>query len=611
MTTTMTRPAAAPMADAPGRPGWHRPALALLLLGTAVLYLWDLSASGYANDFYAQAVLAGSQNWEALLFGSLDPGNVITVDKPPAALWVMGLSARIFGFSSWSLLAPQALEGVLSVWLLYAAVRRRFGSGAGLAAGAALALTPVAVLMFRFDNPDALLVLLMTGGAYCVVRATEKAGFRWLALAGVAIGFAFLTKMLQGFLVLPAFGVVYLVAAPTSWRRRIMHLLGALVALIVSAGWFVALVELWPASSRPYIGGSTDNSLLELALGYNGLGRIFGGSGNGGGGFGGGGGGGGNLSFGGSAGITRMFGQAFGTEISWLLPAALIALVAGLWFTRSAPRTDQTRAALLLWGGWLLVTGLVFSFMSGTIHPYYSVALAPAIAALVAIGGRQLWRGRAKFSVRAWLAAMIAVTGGWDFVLLSENSSWLPWLRWVVLVAGIAVAALILVQGDQFRRLIVVATITGMLGVGSFGIATAAVPHTGSIPVSGPSSSSFGGGGFGGGESGQAGSALVTLLQATTTEWAAATDGSMSSAPLALASGKSVMAIGGFNGGDPAPTLAQFQRYVAEGRISYYVSGGRGGGGFGGSSQIASWVAAHYQARTVGGTTVYDLRTSS
>ncbi|MFC0434873.1 glycosyltransferase family 39 protein [Kutzneria buriramensis] len=619
MTTTMTRHAAAPAADAPGRrPGWHRPTLVLLLLGTAVLYLWDLSASGYANDFYAQAALAGSQNWEALLFGSLDPGNVITVDKPPAALWVMGLSARIFGFNSWSLLAPQALEGVLSVWLLYAAVRRRFGHGAGLAAGAVLALTPVAVLMFRFDNPDALLVLLMTAGAYCVVRATEKASGKWLALAGVAIGFAFLTKMLQGFLVLPAFGVVYLVAAPTSLRRRIFHLLGALGAVIVSAGWFVALVDLWPASSRPYIGGSTNNSLLELALGYNGLGRIFGGSGNGGGGgFGGGGGGGaggGNLSFGGSAGITRMFGQAFGTEISWLLPAALIALVAGLWFTRRAPRTDQTRAAVLLWGGWLLVTGLVFSFMSGTIHPYYSVALAPAIAALVAIVGRQLWRGRAKFSVRAWLAAMIGVTGVWDFVLLSEDSTWLPWLRWIVLGASVIVAALVLLQGDQFRRLIVVAALAGVLGTAAFGVATAATPHTGSIPVSGPSSNSgFGGGGGPGSDNGTASSALVSLLQATTTEWAAATDGSMSSAPLALASGKSVMAIGGFNGGDPAPSLAQFQKYVAEGRITYYVSGGRGGfgGGAGGSSQIASWVAAHYKAQTVGGTTVYNLLNNS
>jgi 4-amino-4-deoxy-L-arabinose transferase-like glycosyltransferase len=618
MTTTMTRPAAAPAADAPGRRGWHRPALALLLLGTAVLYLWNLSASGYANDFYAQAALAGSQNWEAWLFGSLDPGNIITVDKPPAALWVMGLSARIFGFNSWSLLAPQALEGVLSVWLLYATVRRRFGYGAGLAAGAALALTPVAVLMFRFDNPDALLVLLMVAGAYCVTRATEKANWKWLALAGVAIGFAFLTKMLQGFLVLPAFGLVYLVAAPTTLWKRIAHLGGAVLALIVSAGWFIALVDLWPASSRPYIGGSTDNSELELALGYNGLGRIFGGSGNRGGGGGGaalggggGGGAGGNLSFGGTAGITRMFGQAFGTEISWLLPAALIALVAGLWFTRRAPRTDQTRAAFLLWGGWLLVTGLVFSFMSGTIHPYYSVALAPAIAALVAIGGRQLWRGRSKFSVRAWLSAMIAVTGVWDFVLLSENSSWLPWLRWVVLVAGIAVAALVLLQGAQFRRLIVVAVVTGLLGVGAFGIATAATPKTGSIPVSGPSSSSSfggGGGGFGGDQEGQTSSAVVSLLQATTTEWAAATDGSQSSAPLALASGKSVMAIGGFDGSDPAPTLATFQQYVAEGKISYYVSGGRGGGGFGGSSQIATWVAAHYKAQTVGGTTVYDLR---
>jgi 4-amino-4-deoxy-L-arabinose transferase-like glycosyltransferase len=589
------------------RPAAVRVALAVLLAGTAVLYLWNLSASGYGNDFYAAAVQAGTQSWKAWLFGSLDPGNAITVDKPPAALWVMGLSGRIFGFNSWSLLAPQAIEGVLSVWLLFAAVRRWSGPAAGLLAGAALALTPVAALMFRFDNPDALLVLLMVAGAYCVVRATERASVRWLMLAGTAVGFAFLTKMLQGFLVLPAFALVYLVAANTSLPRRILHVLAAGVAVLVSAGWFVALVAWWPAGSRPFIGGSTDNSLLELALGYNGLGRILGGSGNGGGG-----GGGGGTSFGGSTGITRLFGASMGTEISWLLPAALIALVAGLWFTRRAPRTDRTRAALLLWGGWLLVTGVVFSYMQGTIHPYYTVALAPAITALVAIAGRELWRGRAQFGCRVALALMIAATGMWDYVLLARTSEWLPVLRWLVLVVGAVAAFAVLFGGRLAGRVgvlvVSMALVGGVLGTSAYAVDTASVPHTGSIPTSGPSNF---GGGFGGGGQGSSSSALDTALKSSTTRWSAATIGSQTAATLELSSGASVMAIGGFTGSDDSPTLAQFEAYVAAGQIHYFIAGdGRGGGpggGAGTSSQITSWVAAHYTSTTIGGQTVYDL----
>ena len=185
------------------QPRWVRPALLVLLLATAALYLWALGSAGWANDYYAAAVQAGTQDWKAWLFGSLDAGNAITVDKPPAALWVMVLSGRIFGFSAFTMLLPQALMGVSAVAVLYATVRRTSGSAAGLIAGAVLALTPVAALMFRFNNPDALLVLLMVVAAYCVVRATETASTRWIALAGCAMGFAFLTKMLQAFLVVP------------------------------------------------------------------------------------------------------------------------------------------------------------------------------------------------------------------------------------------------------------------------------------------------------------------------------------------------------------------------------------------------------------------------
>nr|WP_236809388.1 glycosyltransferase family 39 protein [Amycolatopsis albispora] len=590
--------------DSATTPRWVRPAFWGLLLATAVLYLWNLGASGYANSFYAEAAQAGSMDWKAWFFGSLDPGNTITVDKPPAALWLMGLSGRIFGFSGWSMLVPQALLGVGSVALLYAAVRRWSGPGAGLLAGAALAVTPVAALMFRFNNPDALLTFLLVLGAYCVVRALEKASPKWLAFAGVAIGFGFLTKMLQAFLVLPAFALVYLLAAPAGLGRRLLHLLGAAVAVVVSAGWFIAVADLWPASSRPYIGGSTDNTVLDLALGYNGLGRIFGGNGGGmGGGMG------ANVGFGGETGLGRMFGESFGTEVSWLLPAALLGLVAGLWFTRGRPRADRTRAALVLWGGWLLVTALVFSYMEGTVHPYYAVALAPSITALVAIAGRELWRGRAHLAPRLVLAAMVAVTAVWDYILLDRSSSWLPVIRWTILVLGILVATGIAVGVHEFRRVTravaVAAVAVGLSGTLAFGVATAAVPHSGSIPVSGPAT----GMGFGMPE-GEAPSAdLVALLRSSTEQWAAASHGTRGAASLQLSSGKSVMPIGGFNGGDPAPTLAQFQQYVAEGRIGYYVGegGGMRGGPGGGGSEIAEWVQANFTATTVGGQTVYDL----
>ena len=271
--------------DAPaGRPRWETPALLGLLVATAVLYLWGLGSSGWANDYYAAAAQAGTQDLKAWLFGSLDAGNSITVDKPPAALWLMGLSGRLFGFSAFTMLLPQALMGVGAVALLYAAVRRVNGPGAGLLAGAALAVTPVAALMFRFNNPDALLVLLMVAAAYFVVRAIETASTKWMALAGCAIGFAFLAKLLQAFLVAPGLALAFLVAAPVGLWQRVWKLMVGGAAMIVSAGWYLALVSLWPADSRPYIGGSTDNSLVQLTLGYNGLQRVLGGEGPGGGG---------------------------------------------------------------------------------------------------------------------------------------------------------------------------------------------------------------------------------------------------------------------------------------------------------------------------------------
>jgi 4-amino-4-deoxy-L-arabinose transferase-like glycosyltransferase len=609
------------------------------LVITAALYLWNLQAAGYANSFYAAAIQAGTKDWTALLFGSLDAGNAITVDKPPAALWIPALAGRIFGFSALSMLVPEALMGVAAIGLLYLTVKRVSGPAAGLMAGGALALTPVAALMFRFNNPDAMLTLCLVLAAYLTTRAIEKAGWKWLAAAGAVIGLAFLTKMLQGFLIVPGLALAYLWAAPATLGRRLLHLLAAAAGIVAVAGSYLALFQLTPSSARPYMAGSETNSFLELTFGYNGLGRITG-SGGGMPGGGGGPGGNGNVGFGGAAGITRMFGTSFGGEVSWLLPAALILLAAGLWFTRRDSRASRTRAALLLWGGWLVVTAGILSFMGGTVHPYYAVALAPAVAALAGIGSVELWRGRAYWPARIVLAVTILATSVWSAVLLGRDPAWLPALRVVVVVLGVLAAAAVILRVDslpalpaRFRKaatagVVILSVLAGGLGSTAWTLATAAQPHSGSIPTSGPAASAMGGGfgaagrardggnastggapggGMGGMGEGTTSAELTALLQSSGAKWSAIVSGATQAASLELATGTSVIALGGWNGGDPYPTLAQFQAMVDRGEIGYFIAGGGMGGGRGGNSEVAAWVAANYQAQTVGNTTVYKL----
>ncbi|MBE3008122.1 glycosyltransferase family 39 protein [Microbispora sp. NEAU-D428] len=657
MTVDTLRPPR-PAVGAISRRAPARLAPAVLLAATAVLYVWGLSASGWANSFYSAAVQAGSASWSAFFFGASDAAGAITVDKTPAALWPMALSVRLFGLNSWSILVPQALMGTAAVGVLYATVRRRFPVWAALLAGAVMALTPVAVLMFRFNNPDALLVLLLTLAAYCLVRAQEKADTRWLVLAGLCVGSGFLAKMLQAFLVLPGFALVYLVTAPASLRRRLGQLALAGLAVLVSAGWWPAIVAAIPADSRPYIGGSQDNSVLELALGYNGLGRLNGDEA----------GGLGNTNQ--QAGLLRLFDTEVGGQISWLLPAALTLLVAGLWLLRRAPRTDPARAALGVWGGWLLVTGLVFSLMQGIFHAYYTVALAPPVAALVGTGAALLWERRRRPAAVVTLAATVVVTAWWASVLLSRTSGRLPWLALAVPAAGAVAAVAILTLRRARVRLFATAAVVGLVaclaGPAAYAVETAATPHTGAIPSAGPSGfggpggfgarGAFGRGGFnggprgafpgrpgqgglsgglgggrgmggpGGGPAGGAGggllnaatpgAALTALLSAGAGRytWVAATVGSNNAAGYQLATEEPVMAVGGFNGTDPAPTLARFQQYVTEGRIHYFIGMGMGRGGTSGSeeaSRIAAWVQETFEPRTVDGVTVFDLTTAA
>ncbi|MEU1436906.1 glycosyltransferase family 39 protein [Streptomyces sp. NPDC005786] len=676
----------------PEDPRWARPAFLAMLLVITLAYLWNLGASGYANSFYSAAVQAGSQSWKAFFFGSLDSSNAITVDKPPATLWPMALSVRIFGLHSWAILAPQVLMGAATAGVLYASVRRRFSAAAGLITMAVFALTPVAALMFRFNNPDALLALLMTATVYCVLRAMENGRTKWLVWAGVAVGLAFLSKTLQAFLILPPLAVLYAVFAPVSVRKRFGQLGLSALAMTVAGGWWVAIVELWPASSRPYIGGSQNNSFLELTFGYNGLGRINGeetGSVGGGGGPGGGSGG-----QWGETGIGRMFNSEIGSQISWLLPAALILLVAGVWLTWRARRTDPARAAFLAWGSSLLMTAAVFSFMAGIFHQYYTVALAPYLAALIGMGATVLWEERSRWWAGATLAGTVAVTAYWSYVLLGRTPDYQPWLRPTVLIAGVLGALGLLLVSRLGRQLALAAVGLGfaasLAGPVSYTVSTLNTGHQGSIVTAGPSSGGMGGPGGGGGGRGPGGgggmqppgqggkpgaqrgggmgqpptgtppgqgrqqggtgttqpgqlpgampgagegtrggggggmggllngasvdAAAEKLLAANADDytWAAAAIGSQNAASYQLATGEPVMAIGGFNGSDPSPTLSQFRKYVEDGRIHYFVSSGTGGGGgmggsSGTSSQISTWVEKTFKEVTAGSATFYDL----
>lgn len=626
-------------------PRWARPALLGLLALTAAAYLWNLSASGWANSFYSAAVQAGSQSWSALFYGASDAAGSITVDKPPASLWVMALSVRIFGLSSWSILVPQVLMGVASVALVHASVKRHWGAGAGLLAGTVLALTPVAVLMFRFNNPDALLVLLMTAAAWATVHAIERGSIRWFALVGALIGLGFLTKTLQVLLVVPFLGIAFLVAADTTLRRRVIGSLAGVGTMLLAAGWWVAIVELVPESMRPYIGGSQTNSFLELTFGYNGLGRINGeetGSVGGGNGW-------------GQTGLFRMFESGSGGQISWLIPSALVLLAAGLWLRGRSPRTDVHRAAYLVWGGWLVVTMLVFSFMAGIFHDYYTVALAPAVAVLVGAGAAEAWERREESVGSVPLAVATAAAGVWGFVLLSRTTEY-GWLRVAVLAVGLAAAFLLLVIARVHVRAVPIiaaaAIAAGLAGPAAYSATTLAEGHSGSIVTAGPSTGGPGGGGARGGAPGggggapdggrpqaaggtgtgtgtggtpQGGGGMGGLLDASTpsTEvvaalsadadsytWVAAAIGSQNAAGLQLGNELPVMAIGGFNGSDPSPTLEQFQEYVAQGRIHYFAADGGMGGGMGGSgsaSQISTWVQENFTEVTIGGSTFYDL----
>jgi len=622
---------------------WQRLALGAVLLVAAVLDVWQLDRVGYGNTYYAAAVRSMLQNWHAFFFNSFDPRGFVTIDKPPLGFWLQVASAKIFGFNGVSLMLPQAVAGVLSVAVLYHLVARAFGQVAGLLAALALAVMPVNVAANRNNIIDSTLVLVILLGAWAVIRAAETGRLRWLALCGVLVGLGFNVKMLEAYLVVPAFGLLYLLAAPLSWPARVWRLAVATVVLLaVSFSWAVA-VDATPASQRPYVGSSGTNSEINLALGYNGLerltGRIFGGgrgsaaptaapaatgrsttragtgantgaNGSGAtqqanaGGF--------TRAESGNPSPLRLFNSALGGQVSWLLPLAILGLIAAAWgaHPRARPRftLDRRQQSLLLWGMWLL-TGAAFFSVAGFFHSYYMVTLAPSIAALAGSGAVALWQDYRAAGWRGWaLPITLLVTAAVQAYLLAPYPDWSRWLTPLVVGLCLAAAAVLVLARLGVRvgsRGALGAAALGVVGLLAAPMAWAAdtafsgsgglTPSAGPRPQNGgggfPGSATgaartgratgFGGrGGFGGRDNATANAALVRYLEAHQgrASYLAATLNSMSAAPIIIQTGKPVMALGGFSGGDRVVTPSQLATLVSNGTVRYFLlqQGGRG-----------------------------------
>ncbi|GAB3551758.1 4-amino-4-deoxy-L-arabinose transferase-like glycosyltransferase [Actinopolyspora lacussalsi] len=661
-------------------PLWSKIALAAILVLAAGLYGWAIGSLGWGNTYYSAAVKSMGESWVNFLFGSFDPAGVVTVDKPPAALWPQVISSKIFGMQGWALILPQVVEGVLTVLLLHRTVRRWAGESAALIAALVLTLTPITVAINRDNNPDPLLMLFLVAAAYALTRASQANRGRnatlWLCGSAALIGCGFLTKMLAAWMVVPAFAVVWLIGSRFGWGTKLAQLGAAAVSLLVSSLWWVAMVDLWPGN-HPYIGGSEDGSAWSLVIGYNGLGRVFGGEGPGGGGTGGpgggatgsgngsdsgsangsnglpggtgelpgggggfpGGGGGQGGGFAGSAGPLRLFNDQLAGQISWLLPLCLIALLLAITvgvLRRSGDRTvGQPLAAggWALWGLWLLICGAVFSFQQGTIHPYYTTQLAPAVAALC--GGLVVLLVRAHRAGSRWVPAAgmlgVVATVCWAAVIIRRTPDWMGWLAWAVLGVG-ALAVVLLAVGWKWSRLLPLAAACSMVAVllapGAWAISEPAGGSTGmggTNPTAGPSSmGGFGGGGPGGGRGGNGsggfpagggpgggrGGTSLSDRQQAVLDYAiqhsgsariklAISGGSMSASSYILHSDATVIGMGGFTGSDNAPSVSQLAEWTDNGELRYVLGsgGGPGGGGRGGgpggggySQQRSEWI---------------------
>jgi 4-amino-4-deoxy-L-arabinose transferase-like glycosyltransferase len=469
-----------------------RPELAGLLGLAAVLNLWGLSINGWANTYYSAAVRSMTTSWHDFLFASLDKTGLMTVDKPPLSLWVQALSARVFGFHPLSILVPQALMGVAATGLIYDLTRRRFGRPAGFAAGLALATTPVVVAVSRHNNPDELLVLCCVAALWCALRALETGRTKWLVLSGVCVGLGFETKMGVALMMVPGIVAAYLYVAPRGRIKALRQLLAGGVALaVVGLAWPV-LVTLTPAADRPWISGTSDNSIWSLIFSYNGVGRIAGQSG-GPAAVGGGGGGGG--TFGGATGVFRLLQSSLGDQAGWLLGFALVA-GAGVLVASRLRRRDPRTGWLIVLGGAFLTTAIVFSFAKGIFHPYYVSLLAPFTAALIGAGVGQALSGDRSARIVAPLA--IAAGAITELVVLGTLGGQLSWAKpLVVAVAILSALALALRLSPRVRGAVLAVALAALFAApATWAAETLGHATSGTFPTGGPASALTGG--FGG-----------------------------------------------------------------------------------------------------------------
>jgi len=611
--------------SSPSRLSWEKVGLAVLLMATAASFLWGLDRNGWANPYYSAAAQAGSQDWKAFFFGSLDAGNLITVDKPPLSIWIMSLSVRLFGLNSWALLVPQALMGVTTTWIIYKIIRRSLGAAPALLGALIYATTPVVVLMSRYNNPEPLMGLLTVAAAYFILRAIEDGRWAWYLLAGTSLGLGFMAKQIQAFVPIPALVLAVFVFGAGTLVARFLRVLGSLAALLVSGGWWVAVVELTPASNRPYVGGSVTNSILELTLDYNGLARFVRiptqSNGNR------------ATSYAElapySGGFTRIFDGNFAPEIAWLTFTAIALTIVMITLRRSLGLTRQQRVLSVLSVTWFASTFLLLCFMGSMVHTYYTYSLAAPLALVIAVGLASLWSRRERFIVRLIGGLIIGSSTYMCVRVLYYSDQWPAWFRALVVTTGIfAVLVWLLAKHHKHARVVgvavAVALVIAPLGANFHTLSKA---QNGTNPQSGPLANDP-----------MAMSRLLLTAKSGTpawalqtaygsrpvadvtkmlsqeegkSVWAAATFSAQNAALYQLESGQPVMAVGGWLGTDSAPTLVQFRKLVTEGKIGFFIWQqdllDRGE-----LSQetidITRWVMENFEQRSLDGVKYYDLR---
>ncbi|HEY7038887.1 MAG TPA: glycosyltransferase family 39 protein [Methylomirabilota bacterium] len=616
----------------PARWRWSRAAQAAVLLLAAALRGWRLDQNGFDNEYYAAAVRSMMGGWHTFFYNSFDPAGFVSVDKPPLALWIQVATAKLFGFSSLTLLLPQVLEGVASVAVLMHLVGRRAGEATGALAGLFLALTPIAVAVDRSGNTDSGLVLVLLLAAWALVVAAERAHPGLLLVAMALVGLGFNVKMLAAFVVLPTFALVYWLGAARPWRRRLADLAwGGVLVAAVSLPWTIAY-DLTPVASRPFVGSSTHNSMLDLAVGHNGVGRFVrlwqtrppdqapaprlatagvppAGDGYA------------RLFVRTPVGPLRLLGGLLAAQALWLLPLA-VAGVLSVARGGARPPLDPPRLIGLLWTGWALTYAAVYSYAGGIFHFYYLAALGPPVAALAAVGTADLWRRyRHGGAPGVLLAGALLLTAMWQcyvhaLALPAVADDWVRRLP-VWMLAGAAAAAAALVvrlalrgEGGSARwpaaalaaglaSLLLLPTAWALSSVLVKGVPVIPSADIGRLRARPPAAEALA---RWRGQEAADRRALIAFLQANRQgeRFLLATPSAQLASPLIIATGAPVMAMGGFHGLDPILTPDRLAALVEARAVRFVMLGdlsmaSRYMGAESAGRPLAEWIRAHGQ----------------